>query len=222
MVMMPEGYSIDSTEVTRCQYQAWLDTKPPLTGQDPWCGWNQDFTPWSSAWPEWCWPPGDRGNEPVSCVDWCDAFAYCKAVGKRLCGKIGGGANVKNDKADPAKSQWFNACSSGGKYKFPYGNDFDHGALCNDSKNVQTDGLAPVATLTGCRSPEDVYTGVYDLSGTVWAWEDSCTGSVSGQDLCLVRGGSMLSPESTASCAASVATLRNEPYTVVGFRCCSL
>jgi hypothetical protein len=31
------------------------------------------------------------GNFPITNVDWCDAYAYCAGIGKRLCGKIGGG-----------------------------------------------------------------------------------------------------------------------------------
>ena len=63
MVALPEGFSIDATEVSRCQYQAWLDTLPSTAGQDPWCSFNTDFTP------ECYWPPAAEGNLPVTCVD---------------------------------------------------------------------------------------------------------------------------------------------------------
>ncbi len=45
MVRLPEGYCIDSTEVTRAQYQAWLSSAPSTTGQVSHCGWNTSFTP---------------------------------------------------------------------------------------------------------------------------------------------------------------------------------
>ena len=34
------------------------------------------------------------------------------------------------------------------------------------------------------------YVGVYDLSGNVWEWEDSCDGTTGSNDLCRLRGGS--------------------------------
>jgi formylglycine-generating enzyme required for sulfatase activity len=109
------GYCIDATEVTRDQYAAWLGTSPVTGGQPAYCSWNTSFTPSCE------WPPGAKGARPVVCVDWCDAYAYCKAVGKRLCGKIGGGSNGYSDFADARVSQWYNACSSGGAHTYPYG-----------------------------------------------------------------------------------------------------
>lgn len=43
LVTMPEGYAIDSTEVTRDQYAAWLAGGPTASGQSPWCAWNDTF-----------------------------------------------------------------------------------------------------------------------------------------------------------------------------------
>jgi hypothetical protein len=59
-----------------------------------------------------------RGPMQV-CVDWCDAHAYCKPVGKRLCGKIGGGPNLYADYASASSSEWYRACSSGGSFTYP-------------------------------------------------------------------------------------------------------
>jgi formylglycine-generating enzyme required for sulfatase activity len=105
MVQLPAGFWIDSTEVTRAQYRAWLQTKPTYGGQPAECSWNDDYTPGCH------WPAGEEPNHPVVCVDWCDAYAYCQGVGKRLCGKIGGGPNGIDDYADATKSQWYYACS---------------------------------------------------------------------------------------------------------------
>jgi formylglycine-generating enzyme len=221
MVTLAEGYSIDSTEVTRCQYQLWLDTAPSTSGQAPACISNVDFTPFNESNSEECWPPGTRGKEPVVCVDWCDAVAYCKAVGKRLCGKIGGGSNDPNDFADATRSQWFNACSSGGKFQYPYGDTYDNGTKCNDGNRKYGSGeMVSVGTLPECQSAVSGYAGVFDLSGNVWEWEDSCMGD-NDQDNCQIRGGSVMSPEVWASCGYDMAAARLNTLDVVGFRCCS-
>ena len=51
---------------------------------------------------------------PVVGVNWCQAYGFCKSAGKRLCGRIGGGANAFTDYASAAASQWYNACSKVG------------------------------------------------------------------------------------------------------------
>jgi sulfatase modifying factor 1 len=45
MVRLPEGYCIDGTEVTRAQYQEWLNTSPSTAGQISDCAWNTTFIP---------------------------------------------------------------------------------------------------------------------------------------------------------------------------------
>ncbi len=40
---------------------------------------------------------------------------------------------LTEDYLDPSKSQWYNACSSGGKYYYTYGDDYDYGSKCNDA-----------------------------------------------------------------------------------------
>jgi len=43
-----DNYCVDSTEVTRAQYQKFLDAKVDPSKQDSPCAWNADFTP--STW----------------------------------------------------------------------------------------------------------------------------------------------------------------------------
>ncbi|HQP39247.1 MAG TPA: SUMF1/EgtB/PvdO family nonheme iron enzyme, partial [Polyangiaceae bacterium] len=117
-------YGIDEHEVSTAQYGEWLAGKPSASGQPSVCAWNTSFE-------STC--PATNGKAPVACVDWCDAYAYCKSVGKRLCGKIGGGANGFDYVADVARSQWYNACSSGGANAFVYGNVSDASA-CNGAQ----------------------------------------------------------------------------------------
>jgi sulfatase modifying factor 1 len=171
------------------------------------------------------------GHHPQVCVDWCDAFAYCKGVGKRLCGKIGGGeygykkgvvagGPLDDDSASATLSQWFNACSSGGKNAFPYGATFD-GRQCNAiDKGVDT--TVPVGSLPGCQSSVSGYAGVYDLSGNLQEWEDSCNGTTGDQDKCRVRGGAFLGRVDTfLRCNYGLHTNRGSGNGGTGFRCCS-
>src|SRR5262249_6416251 len=80
----PAGtFCIDATEVTNGAYKAFLAASPDPSAQPAFCGWNTDYSPSSFYGPD---------DHPVVYVDWCDAYAYCEAAGKRLCGAIGGGA----------------------------------------------------------------------------------------------------------------------------------
>jgi len=212
------GYKIDITEVTRAQYAAWLATNPdPATGQPSYCSWNQSFTP------DCEWPPAAKGQHPVVCVDWCDAYAYCAGVGKRLCGKIGGGANGYWDNADATKSQWFNACSSNGANDYPYGDTYGEQTCNGKGKGLGT--TTPVGSLSGCQSSVSGYAGVYDLSGNVAEWEDSCSGASGNDDICHSRGGAFKYYLDFLPCGVDdtdgFSPSRSHVSEELGFRCCA-
>jgi formylglycine-generating enzyme required for sulfatase activity len=158
-------------------------------------------------------------NHPQVCVDWCDAYAYCQSVGKRLCGKIGGGANGSGDFANASLSQWYNACvSDGANNAYPYGASFSPDACNGGDHGVGT--TVPVGSMTSCQSSVLGYGGVYDLSGNVWEWDDSCDGP--GQSAyCHLRGGSFYGNAYTQRCDNSINTSRGVVIDHVGFRCCS-
>ena len=224
MVRVPEGYCIDSTEVTREQYQFWLASNPTTTGQISDCSWNTSFALDSTciAGSAVC-QGASCGNQPVVCVDWCDAYAYCKAVGKRLCGKIGGSSNDFGSYADASMSQWYNACSSHAQSTYPYGNTYSAQA-CNGADHG-TGNTVAVGTLATCQSAIGNYSGIYDMSGNVWEWEDSCNGSGATAN-CQLRGGSFYSAVGSTSClivytSANNANVRNHAVDSFGFRCCS-
>lgn len=197
LVELPNGTAIDATEVTRDQFAAWLATNPdPADSSDSSCVTNITYTP-ERDWPERnCkatdWPPGERGDHPVVCIDWCDAFDYCVSVGKRLCGAIDGGANAYEDYADASKSAWFAACSADGDNTFPYGDEYD-GSACN-GLDTGLEETAPVGSLATCQSADPAWAGVFDLSGNVREWEDSCVDEV-GDVPCHMRGGSYFDDE---------------------------
>jgi formylglycine-generating enzyme required for sulfatase activity len=219
MIEMPgtdakHTFCADKNEVTRAKYADFLGTLPKISGQPSVCTWNTTFTP--SSW------PAAMGTEqwPVTGVDWCDAVAYCKSVGKRLCGKVGGGGNVPTDwTALGDRDEWTRACSNGSTYKFPYGNTYDPLA-CNGSFN-DAGGPVPVGSMTGCKSAF----GTFDQSGNISEWEDSCepadAGASATDDVCQARGGDYLSNETYLRCDHGFGAKRDERRTTIGFRCCA-
>jgi formylglycine-generating enzyme required for sulfatase activity len=214
LVTVDGGYSIDATEVTRLQYFSWLETEPPWPAADSACGAQQGYEPDAA-----CLEGkqlSDPEHQPMTCVDWCDAAAYCQGVGKRLCGKIGGGANGIDDVADATKSQWYRACSAGGVNTYPYGGEHD-GAKCNDYDHPRNAAVTlPVGSLTGCQSSVSGFGGVFDLSGNVHEWEDSCETYDFGLT-CHLRGGAVVGASACADGGVQTAKTKRDD---IGFRCC--
>jgi len=205
------GVSIDATEVTRGQYAAFLQAKQGnISGQPGTCSWNTSYQP-SNAWP----PKVAEYDLPVAWVDWCDAYAYCAWSGRRLCGKIGAGANALDDYDNPALSQWMHACVGASATGYPYGNSYVS-SKCNGTMSQS----AAVASYPQCTGG---YAGIYDLSGNLWEWEDACLANTGGTDLCRVRGGSYYSNDSVGQflrCDTNNNNPRLTTDSTIGFRCC--
>jgi sulfatase modifying factor 1 len=216
-------FCIDATEVTNAQYAVfWTATGAGrnTAGQPPVCVWNTTFTPDTGGAP-WPFRPGTE-RRPVVNVDWCDASAFCRWAGKRLCGSRAGTALTSWDQSgDPARSQWMYACSSGGKRLFPYGDEYQAN-VCNTAQPRESvAALADVGSRPGCRTEA----GVYDLSGNVEEWTDACDGNQGERDRCASVGQSAyLDPANPPdfSCAGSFyPDLRSASYELRGFRCCA-
>lgn len=213
-----EDFCVDAVEISNAKYAAFLATHSAgISVQPAVCAWNSDFTPANAAWPL----PAGQANRPVTWVNWCDALAYCTAQSKHLCGKVGGGTNDPAAFTSAAHSQWFAACSHDGDglHAFPYGNVFSPTA-CNGG--TTDDGGAPlvnVGSMAGCVGG---YPGIFDLSGNVREWEDSCSpGATPDLDQCRVRGGGSDELSAEVRCDADLTRDRNGPSAHTGFRCCS-
>ena len=211
------GFSITSTEVSHAAYAQFLavDFDPGFFAA--WlpaeCEWKNDFTPTD-------WVPNSPEDLPVVEVDWCDAWAYCAWSGQQLCGKIGGGNIPKADIDNPALDQWHKACTGGGNTIYPYGVGYDP-AACN-GLDAGFEQLVGVGALASC---EGGYPGLFDLSGNVWEWENSCLVDPMkpAQDHnCQQRGGSYFSDDQALRCAVDSTRTRNFRADHLGIRCCDM
>jgi formylglycine-generating enzyme required for sulfatase activity len=200
-------FCIDSTEVTRADYEDFLTSvassspPPPPAG----CEGVTDFTP-KKDWP----PPPGTETYPVSQVDWCGASAYCAWAGKRLCGRIGGGAiAVGAPERDPAQSEWVDACTRGGARAYPYGDAYDANACTGD--------VGSVGARAGCVGG---YDGLHDMSGNVWEWTNACDTAEAGS-FCHANGGAFDSTPDELACTATPRPwTRTSTAANIGIRCC--
>jgi formylglycine-generating enzyme required for sulfatase activity len=240
------GYSIDAMEVSTLQYAAWLATNPSTAGQAYPCEGNDSYelgvmsddavlasvnAGFGDMPPAECAgfmarQVGPDLDKAVVCVDWCDPFAYCIWAGGRLCGEIGGGLLDVSDENklasnDPARSEWFRACSVNGTQTYPYPGPYDD-SLCNDDGS----GVDAADDHAGCGVGE-----LINLSGNVLEWENTCTTKNTPNalfDNCVRRGGAFFSPPTDLGCALptekgndqTTGTLPGTPSGNTGFRCC--
>ena len=102
---------------------------------------------------------------------------------------------------------------------YPYGSAYDKAACNGPDANV---GNAEAeGTLTTCQSSTVGYEGVYDLSGNVREWEDSCAGTAGKKDSCRLRGGSYSYFATIIACNDSYTSNRGYTDGDTGIRCCS-
>jgi formylglycine-generating enzyme required for sulfatase activity len=212
-------FTIDSHEVTQSEYVAFLQAKNGDTsGQPDACAWNATYAPIGC---NNAFDPSVRPNYPVTCVDWCDAYAFCAWRGERLCGAIDGGTVPNGQETAPNVDQWFAACTNKGSGLdiYPYGLGYEAGR-CNDG-TYDAQAPLPVASLPGCIGG---LPGLYDMAGNVSEWEDHCSPALDhtpGDDSCDVRGGSYVAPQSVTRCDFLGTSYRSATSTTIGFRCCS-
>lgn len=223
MARLPDGFCIDRTEVTRAQYGAWLSTNPSTASQDASeCGWNATYQADAACMSHALVCQTGCDQEPQVCVDWCDAAAYCRAAGKRLCGSAAGGHVPWDYVGIGIESQWVSACTSGGINTFTYGDLLDETTCISGSNHDSSGNTVAVDAYPACQSSVSGYTGITHLSGNVSEWENSCSGDGEAA-LCATRGGGFEDTPSWLACETSwVQSDTRATATVArGFRCCA-
>ncbi|HMR09068.1 MAG TPA: SUMF1/EgtB/PvdO family nonheme iron enzyme, partial [Polyangiaceae bacterium] len=144
---------------------------------------------------------------PVTCVDWCDAQAFCLWAGKELCGD----STTALD--DAAQSDWYAVCSANGGNEYPYGANYK-GDACNGADANKASPAAP-GTFTACSTAASVF----DLTGNVSEWTGACSQNTEDGP-CQVRGGSYGSSAQQLECAHAEVITRKQTAPTRGFRCC--
>jgi formylglycine-generating enzyme required for sulfatase activity len=222
------AYSMDPYEVTAASYKAWLATSPSLAVQREECASNDSFVPGAlspiaravladggfspdPACAGWL-DANPNPKMPIVCVDWCDAIAYCAWTGGHLCRGTDGRSLLYRNDPTPARGEWWSACSTNGANAYPYGNTYVNGR-CNDSNSH----VAEVGHYPDCQVK-----GVFDLSGNVTEWEDSCSdyNDIPEAQNCLRRGGAFFDNDAGLTCTAYREATRGSQDSDHGFRCC--
>jgi len=151
---------------------------------------------------------GVRPDEtlPMTSVTFCEARAFCKRAGKRLCGRIGGGPLAPGE-VGAQVSEWFNACTGG---------TADGIHLLSDG-GCQLESDASRAAGSGCQGGVP---GVFDMVGNVWEWIDQPNIPDGASPTAAFQGGGYEHPAST-NCGAGSGAGIDFRGADVGFRCCS-
>jgi hypothetical protein len=215
------NFCVDTTEVTVAQYKAFVAANIPFTGQPAQCAFNSSWTVHSTPNGMCDFNSSAAANNPATCIDWCDAYAYCKWAGKRLCGKIGGGPEDYTTTTSTS-DQWFVACSNGNTTTLPYGSAYIRG-VCNVYNGAAV-SITAVMTFPSCKGVSPNYSSIFDMSGNAAEWADSCIDQ-SGTYYCHSRGGSvsvMAEDPTQFNCATADAWPVDLTSTWQGFRCCAL
>lgn len=178
-------FCIDATEVTNAAYDAFAAVFASPVDPPPECAWKTTHVRDKSS--------SAVDDHPVAGVDWCDAEAFCRHTGKRLC----------------RMREWSDTCTGYGVQAYSYG-PVERTEACSP----YAESTAPVASKASCQG---AFEGVYDMLGNVYEWtEDACVlGSASdpADDKCTLLG--------TKRCEDATNPTRHARFPMLGLRCCS-
>ena len=197
------SFRLDSTEVTNAAYRA-LAARPAITGVT------------MPSYPKVApLKTGDRPDHPVAYVDWYEARAFCRFMGKQL----------------PTSLQWEKAARGGesldvaGRRKNPrprrnlpwVGGPSEPGRANLAGTADGYAGTAPVGSFPRGASPY----GILDLAGNVWEWTASKPPQPERGGMRVIRGGGFEAEPADELHTIAFENVRNRRYLSfdTGFRC---
>jgi len=131
-----KAFYIDKYEVTNAQYLKFIDATGNKTPYD---------------YKNGQYPQGE-GDWPVAHIDWQDANAYCRWVGKRL----------------PTEAEWEKAARGTDGRIYPWGDEYDADKLNTRDWNKRKVDRVDVGSFPEGASPY----GLMDMAGSVWEWTE--------------------------------------------------
>lgn len=172
------SFSISASEITRDQYQAFVNsaeynTLSDKSGCTSWVDWdtglqfNQELS-WQN--------PGfsQNGSHPVTCINWHDASAYTNWLSE----KTGKTYRLVSE------AEWEYAARANTETDFSFGNSLDdicaHANISDKSAQAEKAVLTPILCDDGHAktSPVKSYKpnafGLYDMHGNLWEWVADC------------------------------------------------
>ena len=210
MVAFQGQFCIDKHEATQEEYEKFLVAvgTTPSGAQPVGCQANSSFHPNDHC--AGYFQPQTKWNHAVGCVDWCDAYAYCKWAGKHLCSSVSGQVLTAQTFEDYSASQWGYACSNGGQTDYPYG------ATLQPQNCMSTVDSAPVGSYAQCTGLAVPFNQVFDMVGSVAEWIDYCDVNQG----CALMGRLDTPNDKPSSCTANTYALKLTASETTGIRCC--
>ena len=202
-------YCVDRTEVPIAVYAKYVSAGGASSHDGRCSPFSAELSP----------PPAEGEDFPVQ-VSWCQADAFCRANGKRLCGdRAGHEYDLSTTIAPPDQTpateaelgEWVNACSGSGAQPFAYGDAFVDG---------RCEALAPTASRKEC---EGGFPGLFDLAGNAPEHEAGCMFVESHEVDWIPSWSCALRLVGPLGCAWGLTPVSwaNSPMTLGGIRCCS-
>lgn len=207
MVRVPTAsggsFCMDVNEVTVAQMEAYDGATPTAPAGLP--------TKCSGVWDHWyARDVGIDKNEPAINTNWCQAWAYCRWAGKRLCRSLDTKSSISL-----ANSELGWVCGQGGtKTARPYGTTYVAGKC-----DVESGRSTPISITTtpACHGTSAPYDKVLNLIGSAEEWSEECPDATS----CLARGGYFGHASNVAVCAYEYKYPLGSQFASLGFRCCA-
>ena len=148
-------YWIGKTEVTNAQFLPFVEgdgyTNPAYWTTAGWA-WRQA----QKITQPGCWDEAGRNGDtqPVVCVSWFEAVAYCRWLSKQT------GIEFRL----PSEAEWEKAARGSDGWIYPWGNTWDASVVNSRESNLQQ--TTPVGSYPKGASPY----GAMDMAGNVWEW----------------------------------------------------